>query len=210
VSSELVPVKWTRFMDMHSGGRLKTEWSKIYIEAPEKEAVVIFANRFANPYNVACSCCGSNYSISEYDSLQEASSYDREAQWDPASRTHLEERDRGQDKYILDIVRRSLKQFDKRTQDLYRMATSKGASEGERRNAMDMLAKTDKYPGLWHPTDFVPFEEFERTGRISKSRNWDATTALIIRSGDIKPEERIGEVRDPYEFDWSMEEADDE
>jgi len=38
---------WTRFMDMHSGGRLKEDpYQFILIEAPENEAKVIFYNKF--------------------------------------------------------------------------------------------------------------------------------------------------------------------
>lgn len=36
---------WTEFWDMHSGGGQKEKWAKIYIEAPEEEARVIFYNR---------------------------------------------------------------------------------------------------------------------------------------------------------------------
>ena len=71
--------KWTRFMDMHSGGGLKEEpYEYVYIEAPEDEAKVIFYNRFGhNPNRVSCTCCGSDYSITESDSLEEATAYNR-------------------------------------------------------------------------------------------------------------------------------------
>lgn len=60
--------KWTRFLDMSSGGREKLEWSTILIEAPEDEAVRIFKARFhRDPYNVTCGCCGDDYIISEHD-----------------------------------------------------------------------------------------------------------------------------------------------
>ena len=71
---------WTQFMDMHSGGGAKEEWKYIYIEAPEKEAVTIFYNRFDhNPYRVTCTCCGDDYSVSEseYETLEEATAYER-------------------------------------------------------------------------------------------------------------------------------------
>lgn len=69
---------WTRFMDMHSGGSCKQKpYKYIYIEAPEEEAVEIFYNRFAHyPHWVACECCGPNYSVSEYQTLEEAQEYD--------------------------------------------------------------------------------------------------------------------------------------
>lgn len=70
---------WTRFMDMHSGGGLKEEpYSYIYIEASEEEARVIFYNRFGhNPERVTCTCCGEDYSISSFESLSQATAYDR-------------------------------------------------------------------------------------------------------------------------------------
>lgn len=64
---------WTRFYDIHSGGGAKEKWGIIYIEAPEQEAKVVFYNRFGhNPDRVTCTCCGNDYSISEYGSLEEA------------------------------------------------------------------------------------------------------------------------------------------
>jgi hypothetical protein len=72
-------MSWTLFWDMHSGGGTKEPpYEKIYIEAPEKEAVIIFYNRFShNPHRVTCACCGPDYSISEDESLEEKSSYHR-------------------------------------------------------------------------------------------------------------------------------------
>jgi len=84
---------WTRFMDMHSGGRTKEppyEW--IYIELPQKEAEVYFQNRFGhNPYRVTCTCCGEDYSISSEEDLRGLTEYDRGCKiikkkggkWDP-------------------------------------------------------------------------------------------------------------------------------
>jgi hypothetical protein len=72
---------YTRFMDMHSGGGLKEgSYQHIIIEAPEEEAKVIFYNRLGhNPERVTCTCCGDDYSISEYETLTEATAYDRNA-----------------------------------------------------------------------------------------------------------------------------------
>jgi hypothetical protein len=71
---------WTRFMDMHSGGGLKERpYSKIYIEAPEEEAKVIFYNRFGHsPERVSCTCCGEDYSIDSAAELWIATAYDRD------------------------------------------------------------------------------------------------------------------------------------
>jgi hypothetical protein len=69
---------WTEFHDMHSGGGLKEVYRRIYIEAPEAEAKVVFYNRFGhNPERVTCTCCGGDYSISESPTLAQASGYDR-------------------------------------------------------------------------------------------------------------------------------------
>ena len=71
---------WTTFWDMHSGGDLKEKQSKIYIEAPEEEAISIFYSRFGhNPNRVTCTCCGSDYSISENETLEEATGFHRHA-----------------------------------------------------------------------------------------------------------------------------------
>jgi hypothetical protein len=70
--------KWTHFMDMHSGGGQKEKYAHIYIEAPEDEAKIVFYNRFGhNPERVTCTCCGGDYSISEYPSLKQATAYNR-------------------------------------------------------------------------------------------------------------------------------------
>ena len=69
---------WTRFMDMHSGGGQKEKWPYIIIEASEREARVIFYNRFGhNPERVTCTCCGEDYSISEAESLEQITAHDR-------------------------------------------------------------------------------------------------------------------------------------
>ena len=69
---------WTQFMDMYSGGESKEKWKYIYIQAPAKEAKVIFYNRFGHsPERVSCTCCGEDYSISESPTLEQASAYDR-------------------------------------------------------------------------------------------------------------------------------------
>ena len=71
---------WTQFWDMHSGGGCKEPpYDKIYIEAPESEATTIFYNRFGhNPERVTCTCCGEDYSITEYESLEDATACHRD------------------------------------------------------------------------------------------------------------------------------------
>ncbi len=84
---------WTQFWDMHSGGGTKeSPYEKIYIEAPEKEATIIFYNRFGhNPNRVSCTCCGEDYSISESDSLEQATGYHRGCKYDNKKKLYLEE-----------------------------------------------------------------------------------------------------------------------
>jgi hypothetical protein len=66
-------------MDMHSGGSLKQPpFEYIYIEAEIEIAEQIFNKKFGHdPYDVSCSCCGENYSVSEYTTLEEATDYER-------------------------------------------------------------------------------------------------------------------------------------
>jgi hypothetical protein len=73
----------TRFMDMHSGGKLKTPFTHIYVDAPLDEALAIFKDTFQrDPNNVTCKCCGEDFVYEEYSSLEEATAYDRKAGWD--------------------------------------------------------------------------------------------------------------------------------
>ncbi len=96
--------KWTCFMDMHSGGSLKENWQYIYIEASEKEAKIIFYNRFGhNPHRVTCTCCGEDYSITESDDLGQATGYERGcdyAYFDKKGKRILERKQRFTSKYI--------------------------------------------------------------------------------------------------------------
>lgn len=85
---------WTRFMDMHSGGSRKEEWEYIYIEAFEEEAKVIFYNRFGHdPEQVTCFCCGDDYSISESETLESVTAYDRGCRWDKEKNKYVDEAD---------------------------------------------------------------------------------------------------------------------
>ena len=74
--------KITRFMDMHSGGKLKTPFTHIYVDAPLDKALEIFKDTFKrDPDNVTCKCCGEDFVYEEHSSLEEASAYDRECKW---------------------------------------------------------------------------------------------------------------------------------
>lgn len=204
MGADLVPVKWTHFWDMHSGGRTKividdVEYNHVFIEAAEREAEIIFYNRFGHSADrVSCTCCGEDYSVNEGDSLQQLSGYHRNCQNTEAG--YIEERDRSSDKYVLQTLAGWLKNpknavaIDKRTKNLYAMATDKSTTDGERRNAMDKLMKIDKYPGFWRAESFVPFEEFEKNGLLQGRFSSGREPSIIIRATDIKPEERVGYV----------------
>lgn len=74
--------QWTHFWDMHSGGDQKLDWAHIFIEAPEAEAMQIFKDRFGrDPYNVTCDCCGSDYSVSENQSLEAVTKFHRRGEF---------------------------------------------------------------------------------------------------------------------------------
>ena len=85
---------WTQFMDMHSGGGNKEGYDYIYVELPEREAVVWFYNRFGhNPNRVTCTCCGEDYSISESETLEGLTGYERGCRYDDEKREYVEEVD---------------------------------------------------------------------------------------------------------------------
>lgn len=73
---------WTCFHDMNSGGGRKEDFSHLWIEAPESEALVIFYNRFGHSAErVTCTCCGSDYSITESETLEAATGYERDLEY---------------------------------------------------------------------------------------------------------------------------------
>lgn len=71
---------WYRFSDLHSGGFAKTKYHKVYIEAPDdNDAEQLFTQVMGrNPHNVTCTCCGVDYSIIDFATLDEATEYERE------------------------------------------------------------------------------------------------------------------------------------
>lgn len=89
---------WTHFYDMHSGGGPKEDFSSLFIEAPEDEAIRMFASLFGHhPFSIACHCCGENYSITEYPTLEEATAYHRSCAHDGTQ--YVEEPSLGRMKY---------------------------------------------------------------------------------------------------------------
>lgn len=93
---------WTRFMDMHSGGRQKLDWAFIYIEAKEDDAAKVFMHRFGrNPNNITCSCCGEDYSFYEHgEDLQQASGFDRHCKYEGKQVGYIEVPDNTYQKLI--------------------------------------------------------------------------------------------------------------
>ena len=70
---------WYRYMDMHSGGGQKSQWDYVYVEAESRRvADARFTGAIGRePGHVTCRCCGPDYSVSEDETLEEATSYDR-------------------------------------------------------------------------------------------------------------------------------------
>lgn len=111
---------WTRFMDMHSGGRTKVVRLKggtfidgdnytkkgqpidyIYIEAPIHEAKLVFYNRFShNPERVSCTCCGGDYSISEGENLAQLTAFNRHCAYDETLKAYVERQDESLRQYV--------------------------------------------------------------------------------------------------------------
>lgn len=76
---------------MSSGGSQKTDYKHIFVELPEVEALVWFEERFGqNPNDVACECCGSNFSISEGNALEQLTGYHRNCDWDKQTSGYVE------------------------------------------------------------------------------------------------------------------------
>ena len=69
---------FTEFWDMHSGGGLKTDYHYWYVEAAEPLARQVFTQITGrDPDNVTCHCCGQDYSVTEYETLEEATEFHR-------------------------------------------------------------------------------------------------------------------------------------
>lgn len=72
----------TQFHDMHSGGTTKTSYDHIFVELPEDKAIEWFKGFFGqDPGDVACQCCGPNFSVTESPDLRQATAYERRCQF---------------------------------------------------------------------------------------------------------------------------------
>jgi hypothetical protein len=71
--------EWTLFWDMHSGGGTKFgDYEEIYVEGAYEDAMRRFrAVTGCDPYNVTCECCGEDYAVITYDSIEDATAHDR-------------------------------------------------------------------------------------------------------------------------------------
>jgi len=86
---------WTQFWDMSSGGGQKLSFKHCFIEAPEDEAKIVFQNRWGrNPDRVTCTCCGPDYAVHEYGSLEQATAYHRRCAFDGTLDVWIEEPER--------------------------------------------------------------------------------------------------------------------
>jgi len=82
---------WTCFWDMHSGGGQELQWSKIYIEAPEKEAISVFYRRFGfSPTRVSCTCCGEDYAYYSSEGCAQITGFHRECHYDETAKRYVE------------------------------------------------------------------------------------------------------------------------
>lgn len=72
-------MKATLFSDLYSGGSRSSNFDYGYILAEEQSAVEQFSETYGDPYTIGCPCCGSNYSVIEFDSLEELLSYHPDA-----------------------------------------------------------------------------------------------------------------------------------
>lgn len=76
----------TRFMDLCGGGYTKTPYTHIYIDEPANEAIKTFKDLLGcDPTIITCQCCGSDFAIDEYSSIEEATAYDRKCNWNGKS-----------------------------------------------------------------------------------------------------------------------------
>jgi hypothetical protein len=69
-------------MDMHSGGYAKHDFDKCYIACDARRARIYFTENFSDPDDIACQCCGNNYSFDDpgdESDLLHSTGYDRDA-----------------------------------------------------------------------------------------------------------------------------------
>jgi hypothetical protein len=158
---------WTQFMDMHSGGGLKENFQYCYIEAPEEEAKLIFYNRFGHdPERITCTCCGDDYSIMEFETLQEATAYERKCAsgWFYKDTGEFATFDATYDKVVWDHVKRI-------------------RTYNEREVTQHYMEEVDPVYAKKYGTVYISLEEYLKDDGV-----------MFIFDKSIKPEERLGEI----------------
>ncbi len=87
--------EWTSFWDMHSGGGTKYKsYNKIYVQGSEDLAIPLFQSITGqDPNDIACECCGQNYSISTGKDFVQCSAYHRNCIYDNKLDMYIEETD---------------------------------------------------------------------------------------------------------------------
>ena len=157
---------WTRFMDMHSGGGRKGPAEKIIIEAPEDEARVVFYNRFGlSPDRVTCTCCGEDYSVTEGDTLEQITAYDRNchsAYFYTDTGEVVPDSTTGRYRQV-GAYNHKTQQWEHEGRGVEHRYVEQGDSSGHRR--------------------YLTLEEHLATDRV-----------LVVRADEILPEERVGSV----------------
>jgi len=163
----MTATKWTKFWDMHSGGSQKLDWAFIFIEAPLKEAEIIFQNRFGRkPNRVTCTGCGSDYSIDEGDSLEQLTGYHRNCRYG---------------------------YFDKKGKEITKdeaWVCGEGMVNGA---TAKYVEKQDEEKSAWGK--FLPFEKFLKTRKFGRGLTGEEKVLVIFKE-DIKPGEREGELEE--------------
>lgn len=84
---------WTLFADAYADGKLKFkafEW--IIVEGKEEDALSLFMDiTNVDPKKVTCTCCGQHYSIREFDSVFQATAFERGCCYDMTLECYVEE-----------------------------------------------------------------------------------------------------------------------
>lgn len=154
---------WTHFMDMGSGGGRKLKWAHIYIEAPENEAKIIFQNRFdRNPERVTCTCCGRDYSISEEETLEQITAFQRGCAY-----------------VYFDVKGNEVTEED---------AWKRGA--GIKNGYKGMYVERGGARFSFNK-EYIPLDQYTHSNTFGRRE-----PILIIGQLEIKPSERIGELRE--------------
>lgn len=86
---------WTIFEDAYADGKLKfKDYEWIIVEGSEETALPLFMKMTkVDPKRVTCTCCGQHFSIREYDSVFQATGFQRSCQYDKELKSYVEQED---------------------------------------------------------------------------------------------------------------------